>query len=300
MTIDLWFSATPQSGTGWFLDPAFAKSPNGFLHGSFLASKTTVKFGGQNIEVLVSQAREGWNDRDIIDKAINLRNTNNNWHVWNVYERRLLLDLMAAEYATLVPADISTIWGRGNTNSTSMSWRGFFGLFNITAYHWQNSQERLVGTLIEGFTWTGNNANMDVATLITGIDIATPQLNNSISFPAALPSVGQVNSPSAMVPTDIMRGYSPLLGFDVALLGIVKALIANPTGTIKSPYGMSGATTVAAKNKATSSSPWMCFCINPNDMGLFGLAPSFGRSSGGFVDNWNSNCLMARVSKWLN
>ena len=267
MVIDLWFSAMPQNGDGWFLDPAFAKSPHGFLHGTCLPNTVGVKNNGVNVTVYRSSA--GVLGGDTYSLFIqNMKTLSPTWHYWTIYERRLLLDLLTAERSSLKIDDGAFHFGQSNTVAGSMFWRGFFGLFNIrkTVYEY--------GMIVEGLDW--NNTS----TAFTEILLQAPAKNNFISIPTSL----SISSNGRACPVEIERGYNAYLGFDLALLGLVKETVNNDTNTKRSPYGMRSQIT-AIPNFYDNRK-----CFRPDEMGLFGLCPSYG-------DRGYTAC---RISKWLS
>lgn len=270
--IDTWFSASAQTGPGWHLDHAFVKSPNGFFHGTCLTSSAQVRIGGQQKYVPISKPGVSA-DAERPDQIVNLRSIDSKWHTWTIYERRLLLDLITAEYASLNPLEVSGVFGRGNTIANSMYWRGFFGLFNIHA------SERY--TLpVSGIEWSYTTT----PPTINEFRIITPWLNNYISIPTNLPCRIEGGIPEVCA-TEICTGDNSLLGFDLAILGLVKNVVPNPSGEENSPFGMKNKILIATYE---ANKKRYHFC--PDEMGLFGLAPSYGQSG---------RCVH-RISKWID
>ena len=194
LTIDMWFSATAKTGDGWMLHPAFAGAQDGFWHGTCLASSATA--GGKSYavskpDVAAATGTSPWGNIQ------NNQAADNTWHVYNIYEQRLLLDLMMAEYVTIDPSKVSGGSGRGNTTSSFM-WRKFRGLANAGMY------VTMAGVLAEP---VGANPN-------TKLLLSTPNMGSVVPLDVSLPNG------SGVFVTDIARGAIPELGFDVALLGI--------------------------------------------------------------------------------
>lgn len=267
MVVDLWFSASRQTGDGWFLDPAFARSPNGFLHGTCLPRVERVAIGGggqKEVYCSTPGVQAGWVHREIIQA---MKNIDPKWHYWTIYERRLLLDLLAAEKASLKTKGFFGV-GQGNTIVDSMHWRGLFGLFNV------KHRGNIYGMVVNGLEWSASTTNF------TEIRLWTPQMNNMITIPSTL----AVSNSEWYCPIDIERGDNPYLGIDLALLGLVKETVKNQGGTVTSPYGMSSQIEAIPEYY---DSRWT---IRPDDMGLFGLCPSYGES--GYT--------VCRISKWLD
>lgn len=267
MVVDLWFSASRQTGDGWFLDPAFARSPNGFLHGTCLPHEEYIDNNGNKVYISTPGVQAGGVYREFIRS---MKNIDSKWHYWTIYERRLLLDLLAAEKASLKTKGVFG-GGQENTIAGSMHWRGFFGFFNVK---WHGDEH---GMVVDGLEWSATS------TEFTEIRLWTPQMNNMITIPSTLPAQSHDAHGNAY-PVDIERGYSPYLGIDLALLGIVKEVRPYISGDTTTPYGMN-------PNILASASAYdERYCIRPDDMGLFGLCPSYGK--GGYT--------VCRISKWLD
>ena len=268
MVIDLWFSATKQTGDGWFLDPAFVKSPNGFLHGTCLPHDVKVKIKGAG-EQTVYSSEPGVSPYYVYSMYINaMKQLDPKWHYWSIYERRLLLDLLTAEKASLNTGPDAFLSGQSNTAAGSMSWRGFFGFFNVYDGY---------AMVVDGLEWSYTS------TTITEVRLKTPQMDNMVSIPAELLHQNH-DSNDYMYPVDIERGYNPYLNIDLALLGLVKAARVPSSEDRTTPYGMNPKILISP---ATYDNR---YCIRPNDMGLFGLCPSYGKS--GYT--------VCRISKWLD
>ncbi|WP_298779168.1 hypothetical protein, partial [uncultured Fretibacterium sp.] len=263
MVIDLWFSATRQTGDGWFLDPAFTRSPNGFLHGTCLPIDPYVMVSGERKWVYCSTPGVDATHTDPT-YIFNLRQLDSKWHYWSIYERRLLLDLLTAEKASLNTGGGAFGYGIGNTTTHSMSWRGFFGFFNV-----QNNDAMIV----DGLEWSASS------TEIIEIRLKTPEMNNLISIPWALPY-----DRTTKYPVDIERGDNPYLNIDLALLGLVKTVRISSSEDTTTPYGMSPKILVDAKTADSR------YCTLVNEMGLFGLCPGYDESS----------YVTCRISKWLD
>ena len=266
MVVDLWFSASRQTGDGWFLDPAFARSPNGFLHGTCLPKKTSVTISGSPKEVYCSTS--GVRCDPFAPRWMEpLKALDPKWHFWNVYERRLLLDLLTAEKASLKTNEVFGS-GQGNTLLNSMHWRGLFGLFNV------KHGGTVYGIYVDGLEWSASS------TTFMECRLWTPLMNNPITIPTALP----VSGTQPVCPVDIERGYSPYLGIDLALLGLVKEVTSNPGVGVTSPYGMS------PKTQINSAPPGSLWCVGADYMGLYGVTPYYG----------DSGLNVCRISKWLD
>ena len=205
MVMDLWFSATPQTGDGWILHPAFAEAQDGFWHGTCLA---TLNKGADSKNYAVSKVGEGVYANVSLETLMTI---DPKWHIWTLYERRLLLDLMMAEHLTFDASKVSLGSGRNNTDE-SFRWRAFYGLLNI------NQQCALTKI-----------TQPKSVSLVETVYVSTPIGDNMIPFDVSL-----VNSNAYI--TDIARGYIPEFGFDVALLGIASRSEA-PSGQVNNPFG---------------------------------------------------------------
>lgn len=269
MVVDLWFSASRQTGDGWFLDPAFARSPNGFLHGTCLPRVLEITIGGKQKKVYCSTP--GVEPGDIKSTTLQtMKGVDPKWHYWSIYERRLLLDLLTAEKASLKTGTFNS--GRKNTVLDSMSWRGFFGFFNVDE---PSGPFRRFGMVVEGLEW-------ELASdTIAEIRLWTPSMDSMISLPSKLP---YYNYEVLRYPADIERGFQPYLGMDLALLGVVKEAGDAPSGSTTTPYGMK--TGISIRGAIHDNR----YCISPDDMGLFGLCPSYG----------DAGYTICRISKWLD
>ena len=117
---------------------------------------------------------------------------------------------------------------------------------------------------------------------INEIRLVVPSMNNLLPVPANL-MVSPLSSPT-LCPTDIERGYNSVLGFDLALLGVVKTAVENSDGTNKNPYGMANKTYIYS---ASYDNKWF---IRSDEAGMYGLFQSYGEE--GYS--------VARISKWLN
>ena len=240
MVIDTWYSPTPQEGDGWRLDMAFENSPNGFLHGTCMPY-----LSAQNIYV----SKYGTAGKDAYANYMGtyLDNTKSaGYHLWTIYERRLLLDLLMAEYRTLYLSLISTLSGVEN-NDSSFKWRAFRCLMATDSHG--------SGTCVYGLS---NSAN---AGLIDKISVMTPNGGAWIPFDTALP-IG-----ANMYVTNILRGYSDELGFDVALLGVCSSAEAN-SGQTSNPYGVSANLTMQKQFSSYAYCTylnWGLFAMGAND-----------------------------------
>ena len=148
-----------------------------------------------------------------------------------------------------------------------MSWRGFFGFFNIP------NGGFVYGMVVDGLGWRTS------PTAFTEIQLKTPSMDNIITIPTTL------RISYECCPVDIERGYNAYLGIDLALLGVVKRTIDSSPEPMTSPYGMNPRSSVTPDPHSGDKR-----CIRPDDMRLFGLCPGFGEYR-------HDVC---RISKWMD
>ena len=207
MVMDLWFSATPQSGDGWMLHPAFADAGDGFWHGTCIPTTS-------NGYLISAPDVAGARGSSVWPYINNNKNQDAGWHIFSIYEQRLLLDLMMAEHLTTDPARVNL--GSGfNNNASSFLWRGFRGLLKSGC-----------ALAIDGIKPMSGTANP-----ITQIGVMMPQMNGFVPVDVSLP-----NSNNVYV-TEVARGYNDVFGFDIALLGIPSQGEAY-SGQSGSPFGV--------------------------------------------------------------
>lgn len=236
MVMDLWFSATPQTGDGWFLHPAFADRPDGFWHGTCIARTATV--GGKGYwysEVGAAASGKGGALGRYLNEGVMPR-----WRVWDIYERRLLLDLMMAEYGTFAAGDISQGFDTSNTDM-SFRWRAFYGLL------WGGTSSAMVVY--------GGNVGAYENGVLRSMTLVCPQGSNVIELAMDLTESGYL--------AEIHRGVRPELGFDVAMLGIPQALSAAETHA----FGTDAVGRPVLGDRQGS-------VLNMNASGLFAFAPA--------------------------
>ena len=257
MVIDTWYSPTPQTEDGWRLDMAFARNEHGFYHGIYIPGRYNM---ANNFYISSNISAIAGTPVDIAIRVRNLKGHDNRWRIWTVYERRLLLDLMIAEYATVNIAAVSTGYGTDNSN-TAFAWRAFRGLVYGTG--------GVGAILFEGIKHTDKNS-----TTINKIQVMTPDLGNWMPYETQL-ALG-----SGMYATDILRGYSNEMGFDVALLGIISATEPN-TGQNTTPFG--------ANANLSISTNTLDYYGDAANNGLFALGSALLAS--------NSSSYYVRISK---
>ena len=166
--------------------------------------------------------------------------------MWTIYERRLLLDLMMAEYGTMDATRISTGSGYSNNPSSCFCWRPFCGLV-------YGGGDAATGLAVDGIRQTDANSEE-----VRKVSVVTPNGGNWVPYDVSL-ALG-----TNMYAMDILRGYSDALGFDVALLGIVSRTEPN-SGQRTSCWGMKASLTIEANNNAKGY-----YCISDQD-GLFAI-----------------------------
>lgn len=260
MTIDLWFSATPREGDGWRLDPAFTRSPNGFLLGRRFSKKQTVQHASGNLPVYVSAAPEWGGDITMPPLAnlnvINSGNSYGDWHFETFYERRLLLDLAAAETLNLHP-------GYNAENGSRFLWRGIYVFGNAISGSYG------VKFLI------GDDRHKKVRLMLPVLSGAFREFD--VDYTA------KNNNRNG---TEILSGDADSFGLDLTLFGIVSS-----DSTAQSPFGLNGLDMFApGANQETVD---YLALYNQEKLGLFGLV------HGGYWGA-NPNYLRIRVSKWLS
>ena len=119
LVIDTWYSPIPQEEEGWILEPSFVLNPNGYYIDIGLAHTIIVGGWEKNFACYVkdnNRNRICGTAPDVIPYINNLIAIDDSYHLWNMYERRYLLDLMAAEYCTIIPSKISTLTTTYNSN----------------------------------------------------------------------------------------------------------------------------------------------------------------------------------------
>ena len=221
MVIDTWYSPTPQTEDGWRLDMAFTKNTDGFYLATCLGNIATNNYYASEY----NKNAYASNPVETINVIKNTQSLDEKFHLWTIYERRLLMDLMIAEYATLDPLKISMGYGINNT-ITSFVWRGFRGLI-LGAYNNSNlNSDSRRPIVFSGVKRTIANS------YITKIQVMTPDGGNWMPYDANV-----MANNSTFYAADILRGESDEMGFNVALLGIVSQS-ENANGRTTSPYGM--------------------------------------------------------------
>ena len=201
MVIDMWFSPTPQTGNDWILHPAFAQNENGFLHGVSLLTY----LGPYDYFAYSNPINSTSNTMDSthFHRFQRMYENDPTWHVWTIYERMYLMDLMAAEYTTLDASKIST--NTGLTPFSGHRWRQFSGLCNVNDMY----------IYIFGIKpYLDQDTNY---TKFVNIGVSIP---NSSGSEVLIP-VNIYRTALTGPPKSVARGYDSILGFDRALLGIV-------------------------------------------------------------------------------
>ena len=259
MVIDTWYSPTPQTEDGWRVDMAFENNSDGFYHDACLPKESALMHinGQSNIAVPVSAydtAAKSFNPRNVLPymKAID-----DSWHLWTIYERRLLLDLMIAEYATLDASRVSAGSGAAN-NASSFIWRSFRGL--------------QIGGLMHPLFFDGIRQTDVSSEAISKIQVLTPDGGNWMPYDVEL-AIG-----NNMHATNILRGYSEEMGFDVALLGIVSKTEPND-GKTTSHLGMSANLRIAAQNESLFGNYYGSFVQD----GIFALSSYYSNNNSTYV-----------------
>ena len=243
MVIDLWFSATPQTGDGWRMDPAFTRTPNGFLLARHVAALEYIV--PERKTVLISKQN---NSQGLISPGLSeLRSVDSSWHLWTIYERRLFRDLMSARYLVMFSSDVM----KTDSGTNILSPRVVTGLTN-TNY-----------IAVEGISWVSDSDTF------SSISVSPPTMQGALPYSINLP-----NSVSGAHVTGILRGSNSILGFDIALLGIPSAVA---TGEPGDPFSMGSVQIKKNKDDITASSPAPGF--RAADSALFGFAPCMGAST---------------------
>ena len=287
MVIDLWFSATPQSGDGWFLDPAFAKSPYGFLHGAGLCYPTVV--GGVNGIAVSDLSKTGTAFVRSISASsevgkLNTLEGQTGWHPWSIYERRLITDLAQAEYLTMDKGLIGLYAPHVNSPTSvtpTVFYRGMACLWSLGSYG-------KGGSFIAG--WGRVDGYAGKVTLQTPNNIAGGVFDIELPFP-----VVEASELGSHAVTEIYRGQADILnGMDAALLGIPKAIQKD----VRSPFALHTWAIVDRKGGSTNTTyPWVAIG-GYNDEAIlspFGLSTPDASIGFGRVD---APCAV-RVSKWM-
>lgn len=256
MVIDMWFSAAPQTGDGWMLHPAFIKSPAGILISRATVSQASSTNGNIPVSVIgTTGARVSNTVWDALGTTAQLYDEG--LHIWNIYERMLLFDLIAAEYCTLDWNKISTRDGVNNTATSSSSWRGILGLFAL--YDGDNR-----GQYINGFLYADKNNS---ATQWESVYVEAPQMNgNKVKFNCSV-VYGSTFSWRGWA-TEVLRGYDDILGFDVALLGIAKTVVYHSDTNIRNLFGMLPHKIITGSTVSTEHG-----VTGGKNLGLFGITP---------------------------
>ena len=294
--IDTWYSATEQKDDGWYLDPAFVLSPNGIMVSTYLVGTvgsnswmykdTEQTLGNLNVRSLYGRQPGKYSPIPDVMK-------NDGWHLWTIYERRLLLDLMTAETLTVYPTDVSPLCGVAN-NNLSPVWRGFYSLFNLnyafnmTELDYQRSNTRNYKIAGVSFKSPGTvliappnepliedesrMASFDVS----GLDELTYETYTSEDV--KLYNVSEIHT-----------GWSDAFEMELGLLGI--PALANSEGVAAFPM-------VIPENSLmlndTSQRHFGMGRIVANRVGLFGLGGIFSTYPASFYYDY------FRISKWLD
>ena len=187
LVIDQWFSATDQTGDGWFLHPAFRRSPDGVLighnHGRYESINTGYVFisSEQNPHAVSTYEARYMAHMKTLDAR---------WHNETVYERRLLVDLFVAEKGRM---DLS------EEMTHNLPWRGFLNLFG-----------NLTNCFMDGVQFVKEGD------AFTGVRLTVPEMNGSyVTVPISGFTLG-----ATAAPLGVARGMADVLGFDVAMLGL--------------------------------------------------------------------------------
>lgn len=241
MVIDLWFSPTPKIGDGWMLHPAFTNDPNGIYIATCLSSMQG--------NYAVSAYGEGAYLTNLapVSALINLDPT---WHVWSIYEHRLLFDLMQAEYGTFGVSAISSGTGISNTDA-SFSWRGFRSL--IGNLHSNYSQA------ISGF----QKLSSAVTGTMSSFTLISPAGNG-------IPLTVFIYITANVFTEEIFRGYEKELGFDIAILGIT-----SKTGSVLNKTTSSFGSNPAMTTSTMAAADYLGY--RPDNGGLFVFCPGGGQ-----------------------
>lgn len=237
MVIDTWYSLTPQTEDGWRLDMAFEGNEHGFYHGVCLPYKATGGYYACKYETAGSTLAGFANN--VESELGKMQNLDNSWHVWTIYERRFLLDLMIAEYATFDSSKISSGYGSANSEG-SFNWRVFRSL------------------VLESVIFLTGIKKTIANNVINKIQVMTPNRGNWMPYDVSIP-IG-----SNLYATDILRGEREELGFDIALLGIVSEV--EPTSNQDtSIYGTKVNLSIPQQFIAN-------YCATNSQDGIFGLS----------------------------
>lgn len=235
MVIDLWFSPTPQTGDGWILHPAFDLAQDGLYIDTCLCTR---KSAANNTLCYVSAEDMAPLSLGGYASAINATiSAAPGRRVWNIYERRLLLDLMTCEYCTTNHTRISAVSHAGDMN-IRFKWRSFYGLVTTTRQ------------ICDGVQLGANNNGISTLSLLhpSGSSL---QLGVSLTLGTGSP-------------VSVLRGDSDIFGFDVALLGIVSE---NEVGASLRYFG----TTADCVLYGAQHVFYVSF--DPNSLGLYAFLP---------------------------
>ena len=268
MVIDLWFSPTETKSPGWILDPAFSRSPNGLYIGRKFAGYTQVQHGGSFIYVAVSNSNlPPYANSDTYIE--NLRIMDSTWHSWNIYERRLILDLMTAEHLYISQQAFFDEFGQANVLNSF--WRGIEGLF------FKNNQ--LFSVKVDGYRWKISQDKNLVQ--IEVLDTKNQPILKHYFSPG-------ISTTKALCPTSITRGYNSSVNIDVVLLGIVDMFAENANGELENPWGMNKQMTISTSGASATDTPQKM--ISLADAGTFGILPQASDNGREYI----------RVAKWLD
>ena len=260
MVIDLWFCPYAKPDAGWMLYPAFENSPKGFYHGTCLAAKAQDSGGASYFVSQYDRAGDPLLHSSDFDGLNNLFTQDSTWHVWNIYERRLLLDLMQAEFSTFLAESVSRGTGIANDNG-AFTWRVFRGLTNPG----KSSSEYLT-LAIDGI---GAIARQYWNNVLQSLTLTTPSGTGTVPL-----SVSILFSSNEYV-SEILRGEDTELGFDIALLGLpAKIESGAPQGT--NPYGAASGFSMSYSTETTRY-----FAFSPDLSGLFTVIPQTSNAGGG-------------------
>ena len=243
MAMDLWFSATPQSGDGWMLHPAFAQANDGLFIDTCLVA---VKKAEDNKYYFVSAedlTPTGYGSYK--SYLTNTRNAAPNRKVWDIYARRLLLDLMTCEYTVSDPNRISNVT-KPSAMTNRFTWRPFYGLVTDGLEGGWDSYQMCDGIVL------GPNNNG-----IGSISLMHPNGNNLQMEASLTPGTGS--------PVSVLRGEADVFGFDLAMLGIVSEFA---TGADYRYFGTMGTLTLSSNNARE-----IYFSLKSLQLGLYALMP---------------------------
>ena len=260
MVIDLWFCPYAKPGVGWMLHPTFETSPKGFYHGTCLAAKAQDNGGASYFVSQYDRAGEPLKDSSDFDSLNNLFGKDSSWHVWNIYERRLLLDLMQAEFATFLAESVSRGTGIANDNGAFI-WRVFRGLTNPG-----KSSNEYLALAIDGI---GAIARQYWNNVLQSLTITTPSGTDTVPL-----NVSILFSSNEYV-SEILRGENTQLGFNIALLGL-PAKIESGAPQAATPYGAASGVSMSYSTETTRY-----FAFSPDLSGLFTIIPQTSNTGGG-------------------